>query len=248
MDDLLKGWDDIAAYIGVHRCTAQDYQKTRGLRVHRLKGGVRPRVYALRSELDSWLGAGGTSTSIHQDLDDQILRRIGALSIAKSLYRKDFVLRFRLQPARDLGFGKIEIEYDLVNGSNERQPYTQEVTIDDCERGHVEAMSVSANGKPIYSLKRPKITATYRGYVSYRGPAIMIEPSFTKKFYKGQASWVVRRNEADFWYLHAGIPTFGITVETSAPPDFEITPSFCSRDLFLKGEHVDITWKRRPSK
>jgi hypothetical protein len=210
-----------------------------------MRGGVRPPVYALRSELDEWITPRRASHPVDKGLEDQILRRIGSLSLAKSLYRKDFVLRFKLQPSRDAVLGRVETEYELVNGSSERQPYTQEITIDDCERGHVEVMSMSVDQKPIFDLRLPKISETHNGYVSYRGPTIMIEPSFTKKSYRGKASWVIRRNESDFWYLHAGIPTFGLTIETSAPDDFEITPSFSASELLLKGEHVDITWKKR---
>ena len=53
----LNSWKAIAAYIGREVRTVQRWAKARDLPVHRLPGGARPRVFAVESELDSWLRA-----------------------------------------------------------------------------------------------------------------------------------------------------------------------------------------------
>jgi hypothetical protein len=133
-----------------------------------------------------------------------------------------------------------------VNGSSERQPYVQEVTVDDCEDGYVELMTISADGKPISFLNRPEPTEHRIGCASYQSPRLSIEPRSTGKAYSGKAVWIVNRSIIDFWYLHMGIPTLGARVETVAPPEFEITPSFFWTGLYLVSEHIDIAWKLRP--
>jgi hypothetical protein len=246
MNDDLRGWDEIAGYLRVHRRTAQRYAKTHGLLIHHPPGGgPKSPVYAFKSELDKWQRTSGApAPTVDSGFAEQLLRRISALSFAKSLYRKNFALRFTLQRAGTRVQGRVETEYELLNGSNEKQPYIQEVTIDDCERGYVEQMSVSADGKPISFLKRPEATQRL-GFASYQGPKLLIEPSASGRIYTGKAAWIINRSETDYWYLHVGIPTFCVEVETAAPPDFEITPSYFVTDLLMIGEHLDITWKRR---
>ena len=55
MTDRLDSWKDIAAYLGREVRTVQRWEAERSLPVHRLPGGDRPRVYALKAELDTWL-------------------------------------------------------------------------------------------------------------------------------------------------------------------------------------------------
>ena len=55
MSDRLDSWKDIAGYLGREVRTVQRWESERGLPVHRLPGGDKPRVYALKSELGSWL-------------------------------------------------------------------------------------------------------------------------------------------------------------------------------------------------
>ena len=57
MDERLNSWKAIAAYLGREVRTAQRWAQSRGLPVHRLPGGTRPRVFALRSEIDAWLAS-----------------------------------------------------------------------------------------------------------------------------------------------------------------------------------------------
>ena len=57
MEERLNSWKAIAAYLGREVRTAQRWAQSRGLPVHRLPGGARPRVFALKSEIDDWLGA-----------------------------------------------------------------------------------------------------------------------------------------------------------------------------------------------
>jgi len=59
VSDRLDSWKGIAAYLGRDVRTLQRWALTRGLPVHRLPGGgVKPRVFALESELDAWMRAG----------------------------------------------------------------------------------------------------------------------------------------------------------------------------------------------
>jgi hypothetical protein len=60
----LDGWKAIGNFVGRDRTTAMRWARERGLPVHRVPGGRTGTVYALRSELDSWL------SSDAPDLDD----------------------------------------------------------------------------------------------------------------------------------------------------------------------------------
>jgi TolB-like protein len=54
--DLLDSWKAIAEYLHRDVRTVQRWERTRRFPVHRLPGGRKPGVFALKSELDSWLG------------------------------------------------------------------------------------------------------------------------------------------------------------------------------------------------
>jgi serine/threonine-protein kinase len=58
--ERLESWKEIAAYLGREVRTVQRWAAERGLPVHHLPGGVRPRVFSVNSELDAWLQAGRT--------------------------------------------------------------------------------------------------------------------------------------------------------------------------------------------
>jgi hypothetical protein len=248
MNGRLESWGEIAAYLHKSIRTAQRYARTRGLPVYQLPGsGPRGPVYAYKAEIDAWRGGGKALVSQGGgDIAQLIVDRISELARAKALYRKNFVLRFAVRP-RGLGVeAHAEVEYEIVNASSERQAYTQELTIDDCERGHLEFMSVSADGKPITLMKRPPISEQRKGHVAYIAPTLMIDPSFSGKKYVGKQEWYSNRRDNDYWYLHFGTATLGITVETNAPPEYEITPSFSDPfALLTSGQHLDITWNRR---
>ncbi len=55
MGERLDSWKEIATYLGRDVRTAQRWEGERHLPVRRLPGGDKPRVYALKSELDAWL-------------------------------------------------------------------------------------------------------------------------------------------------------------------------------------------------
>jgi len=66
MAERLESWKEIAAYLGREVRTAQRWALTRGLPVHRLPGGQRPRVFALPPEIDAWLRTGAEAlTAAH---------------------------------------------------------------------------------------------------------------------------------------------------------------------------------------
>ncbi len=58
MGDRLDSWKDIAAYLSREVRTVQRWSLSRRLPVHRLPGGDKPRVFALKSEIDGWLQIG----------------------------------------------------------------------------------------------------------------------------------------------------------------------------------------------
>jgi serine/threonine-protein kinase len=59
--ETLDSWKAIAAYLQRDVRTAMRWERVRGLPVHRLPGGGKPGVYALRSELDGWRRAASSS-------------------------------------------------------------------------------------------------------------------------------------------------------------------------------------------
>lgn len=259
MKNILRGWDEIATYLRLHPRTAQRYERMGTLTVRRPSGGgPKAPVYVFREELDDWLRrsknidtgtaarerdsipAVGSDEGLFAKLLDQIIKARDT-----TLYRRNYFARLELtQSVRGLR-ALIEYEFALFNATHIAQPYMQEVTIDDRDRGYVRTMSVSANGRPLYLLRRPAITQKQRGYSVYHGPQVTIHPVAKGVEYLCQASWVEHREENDLWYSHMVLPTIGIEVETQAPPEFEITPSFSSPDLLMVAQHFDIAWNRR---
>lgn len=55
MGDRLDSWKEVAAYLGREVRTVQRWALARGLPIHRLPGGDRPRVFSTKSEIDVWL-------------------------------------------------------------------------------------------------------------------------------------------------------------------------------------------------
>jgi TolB-like protein len=55
MRERLDSWKDIADYLSRDVRTVQRWERERSLPVHRLPGGPKPRIYAVKSELDLWL-------------------------------------------------------------------------------------------------------------------------------------------------------------------------------------------------
>lgn len=56
--ERLDSWKEIARYLGREVRTVQRWALERGLPVHRLPGGDRPRVFSLKSEIDAWMSIG----------------------------------------------------------------------------------------------------------------------------------------------------------------------------------------------
>lgn len=61
--EKLSSWKEIASFLGVTVKTAQRWEKLRGLPVQRIPGGVKGGVYAIRSDIESWLDRGGAEES-----------------------------------------------------------------------------------------------------------------------------------------------------------------------------------------
>jgi TolB-like protein/Flp pilus assembly protein TadD len=64
MGERLDSWKAIADHLGREVRTVQRWERERRLPVHRLPGGDKPRVYALKSELDQWLQAGKAASAV----------------------------------------------------------------------------------------------------------------------------------------------------------------------------------------
>lgn len=256
---LLSGWSEIAEYIRTHITTAQRYERQHGLPVHRHGNGPKAPVFALQTEVDGWMrrlgrehvegnvpDAPGQHSNLPlrtgKSLDTQLLQRIHAL-MDEPLYRRNYHMDFDLQPTRGSVRINIALEFELVNPSNENQPYFQEFTIDHHEHGQAKGMSAFKNGKAIYNLEDLPPASRTEGYAIYRGKKLMIEPENTGVQYLCRSSWVINRKEDDLWSEALALPTAGVSVDTHAPPDFIITPSFSRSDLMLRDEHFNIAWK-----
>ena len=77
--DSLDSWKAIAAYLKRDERTVLRWERDRGLPVHRIPGGGKPGVYALKSELDSWWKDAGTHPP---DAREKAVRRPRTPSVA----------------------------------------------------------------------------------------------------------------------------------------------------------------------
>jgi adenylate cyclase len=57
--EVLQSWKDVSRYLNSDIRTLQRWERTRGLPIRRMPGGTKPRVYAIKSELDRWRRSGG---------------------------------------------------------------------------------------------------------------------------------------------------------------------------------------------
>jgi hypothetical protein len=250
--DRFDGWLEIAAYLKIDPRTAQRYEKTRQLPVgRRPHGGPKSPVVAFKKDLDRWLGANpmtGTADAAdakaEQDVSAPVLARISMLANLP-LYRKDYFLKFVVSRSPGGVRASLECRYKICNATNERQSFVQELTVDDPDNGQVEELSFLKDQKPAYILQRPAIFERCLGYSIYRGRIMSLDPVTLGITYECRAKWILNRKANDFWNTHMMLPTIGIAVETEAPPDMVITPSYASRGLVLAGEHLDVGWKSK---
>lgn len=249
------GWDEIGAYIGKSRDTAMRYARTRRLPFHKVPGGgPKSPVFALKHELDQWL-SGGERETLHRtkghtgtpadEIAAPVLRRILGIGQDTKLYRRNYFLRADLRPALRGVEIKFDYSFELCNAADTVDSFVQEFTVDDGDHGFVESMSFLTNGKRVYLLKSPMPVEKHIGYVSFRGPEQKIRPTKARMAYVCRASWVVQRSGNDIWYNHMILPTVGVKIETKAMPGFEITPSFSLPGLVMKGEHLNVAWRKR---
>lgn len=61
----ISTWKEIASFLGVSTRTAQQWERTRGLPVYRVRGGLRGSVYAFQEELEAWLQ--GPGQGLHEE-------------------------------------------------------------------------------------------------------------------------------------------------------------------------------------
>lgn len=65
---MLDSWKEISRYLNRDIRTIQRWELTKGLPVRRMPGGAKPRVYALKPELDAWrCSRGGHLASVEND-------------------------------------------------------------------------------------------------------------------------------------------------------------------------------------
>lgn len=254
-DEVCWGWDEIGAYIGKSRDTAMRYARTLRLPFHRVPGvGPKPPVFALKRELDQWLSRDDKGTprrtilataTPSAEIAGPVLERILGIGQDTKLYRRNYLMRVDLRPASRGVEVKLDYSFELCNASDTVETFVQELTVDDSDHGFVESMSFLTNGERVYLLKRPMPAEKHMGYVSYRGPEQKIRSTKARMAYVCRASWVIERSGSDIWYNHMILPTVGVKIETQSMPGFEITRSFSVPGLVMKGEHLDVAWRKR---
>jgi hypothetical protein len=151
---------------------------------------------------------------------------------------------FDLRPSSKGVRAEIDVKFELFNASDDPQPFIHEVTVDDSDHGTVKEMAVFKNGQAIYRKANPPISERAQGYSRYLAKKLMIEPERTGLLYACQSSWTINRPDEDMWYNHMLLPTLGVTIQTKAPPEYGITPTFTLTHLVMKSEHLDIAWHR----
>ena len=68
--EVLQSWKDVSGYLNSDIRTVQRWERTRGLPIRRMPGGTKPRIYAIKSELDSWRRSGGVHIVSEQPAGD----------------------------------------------------------------------------------------------------------------------------------------------------------------------------------
>lgn len=70
--DVLECWKEISAYLNHDIRTVQRWERERGLPVRRIPGGEKPRVYAVKSELNAWRRTRGIHLGPTQGSDETV--------------------------------------------------------------------------------------------------------------------------------------------------------------------------------
>ena len=68
--DVLQSWKDVSRYLNSDIRTVQRWERTRGLPIRRIPGGIKPRIYAIKSELDSWRRSRGLHIASEEPAGD----------------------------------------------------------------------------------------------------------------------------------------------------------------------------------
>jgi serine/threonine-protein kinase len=79
--DTLDSWKTIAAYLRRDVRTVMRWERVRGMPVHRVPGGGKAGVYAVRAELDAWRSGDGSSGSGITRVAPLGAPRIGAVAV-----------------------------------------------------------------------------------------------------------------------------------------------------------------------
>ncbi|MFI5087949.1 MAG: hypothetical protein ACHP7I_06105 [Terriglobales bacterium] len=179
------------------------------------------------------------------DLPVEIRDRIEQIARKTALYRRDYIMKAKVEDYYGQARVEFSYEYQLFNATRAEQKFTQELMIDDHDNGHVESMSlVVDDGEGSYDRIKPTVEKK-RFFSVYRGPTISVLPSNTKAKYTVKATWVCTKNAHEGWSNHLALPTVGAKVITEAPMNFEAADLYCSSDLIMTGEHIEVYWKKK---
>lgn len=80
-DERLESWKEIGSYLNRDVRTVERWERTRGMPVHRLPGGEKARVYALKPELDAWRSSRDANLR-ETDATSSVLASIAVLPFA----------------------------------------------------------------------------------------------------------------------------------------------------------------------
>jgi hypothetical protein len=105
---LLPSWKDISAYLERGVRTAQRWEQTLGLPVHRIGGGKRAPVFAFKHEIDAWLRQNASRARVNAP--GLAAKRAGHLNSGRQWFLK-FV--------EELRQNALELEQEVATGESE---------------------------------------------------------------------------------------------------------------------------------
>lgn len=103
-EKILGSWKEIADYLGGKDVTTViRWEKDRGLPVHRIPGGKRPRVFAYADEIDAWLRGKQTVTGCLDSTSPEAVAKTGPSSQSAAVLSREMTsaLDTEAKPERD---------------------------------------------------------------------------------------------------------------------------------------------------